>query len=122
MPCRGDPRFVFADAKNVPIIHIPELLAMCQRCPYRAACISTVLPGRFRFDGVCGGRVWINGTVRDECEGAEPDELNATGIYIPHGTEAGARAHNRRGEPPCLACRQAARAATARRRAGPKNH
>jgi hypothetical protein len=120
-PCRDDPRFVFDDTADVTTVEILQLLSICQRCPFRAACVATVLPAKSGFDGVCGGRVWVNGVVRAECDGAKPDELDESGSYIPHGTEAGARAHSRRGERACLACRQVARAAAARRRARNKS-
>ena len=38
------------------------------------------------------------------------------GVGIDHGTEAGARAHYRRNEPACVACRNAAQAANRERR------
>lgn len=120
-PCRDDLRFVFDDAANVSNREISHLLSICQRCPFRAACVATVLPAKYGFDGVCGGRVWINGVIRAECEDAQPAELDESGTYIPHGTEAGARAHSRRGERACLACRQVAKAAAARRRARNKS-
>lgn len=122
-PCRGDLRFTpsegAVDILAEPLAIQPlalELLATCAACPYRAGCIDRVLPAKSKFDGICGGRLWTNGLIRAECDGAEPDELEERGTYIAHGTEAGARAHNRRGEAACTLCAQAGRRATARRR------
>ncbi|AJC58615.1 hypothetical protein [Streptomyces sp. 769] len=118
-PCAGDLRFTPADA-SADALRTPmtrQLLKVCQGCPYRSRCIDLVLPRASKFDGICGGRLWIDGTVRDECEAAHPDDLAEDGRYIPHGTEAGARAHNRRGERACSLCREAGRLAQARRRA-----
>ncbi|MFK0279805.1 hypothetical protein ACIQVL_04925 [Streptomyces sp. NPDC090499] len=118
-PCGGDERFTPDDISE-QVLRTPEmraLLAVCQRCPFRAECISLVLPRHSLFDGVCGGRLWFNGQIRATCENADPAELAEGGSPIIHGTESGARAHNRRREPACALCREAARIAQANRRA-----
>ncbi|MBY8884813.1 hypothetical protein K7472_08130 [Streptomyces sp. PTM05] len=120
-PCAGDLRFAPPEAEQAAaFLRSPlarQLLATCQDCPFRSACISRVLPRKSGFDGICGGRLWIDGQVQAECADADPGELAEHGSYIPHGTESGARAHNRRGEPACAWCREAGRRAQADRRA-----
>ncbi|WP_406303653.1 hypothetical protein OHA61_16570 [Streptomyces sp. NBC_00885] len=117
-PCAGDLRFTSTDATadtfREPLFE--QLLLVCQDCPFRSQCIELVLPRQSLFDGICGGRLWFDGQVRDECEAAHRGELEERGSYINHGTEAGARAHNRRGERACSLCREAGRLAQARRR------
>lgn len=124
-PCADDPRFTPGDAGDDPdafedLLRAPQtqdLLEVCRGCPFRSDCISLVLPRSSLFDGICGGRLWFHGEIRATCPTAHPDELQEHGSYIPHGTEAGARAHNRRGERACNLCLEAARVAQARRRA-----
>ncbi|MBZ9641379.1 hypothetical protein [Streptomyces sp. PSKA30] len=118
-PCAGDFRFTpeetTAEAPTEPLV---ALLAVCRDCPFRAQCIDLVLPSASLFDGVCGGRLWRNGQVLATCNDAQPAELRERGRRpITHGTEAGARAHNRRGERACSLCREAGRLAQQARRA-----
>ncbi|MFJ2202722.1 hypothetical protein [Streptomyces violaceusniger] len=118
-PCAGDFRFTpeetTAEAPTEPLV---ALLAVCRDCPFRAQCIDLVLPSASLFDGVCGGRLWRNGQVLATCDDAQPAELRERGRRpITHGTEAGARAHNRRGERACSLCREAGRLAQQARRA-----
>lgn len=123
-PCAGDMRFtpgdtfaepeVFEDLLQAP--HLQDLLKVCRVCPFRAECIRLVKPRTSRFDGISGGRLWFNGQIRATCENADPGELAEGASPIRHGTESGARAHTRRGEPACSLCREAARQAQARRR------
>ncbi len=117
-PCAGNRRFTPDDASE-DSLRAPQtldLLKVCRVCPFRAECISLVLPRASRFDGVCGGRLWCDGQIRATCETAHPDELEEDHPPLTHGTEAGARAHNRRGETACSLCREAGRRAQARRR------
>jgi hypothetical protein len=119
-PCAGDARFTSeetaAEAPTEPLVL--SLLAACQGCPFRSQCIDLVMPSMSLFDGVCGGRLWRNGQVLATCEGAQPVELRERGRRpITHGTEAGARAHNRRGERACSLCLEAGRLAQQARRA-----
>ncbi|MEU8560605.1 hypothetical protein AB0C45_03860 [Streptomyces cyaneofuscatus] len=118
-PCAGDFRFTpeetTAEAPTEPLV---ALLAVCRDCPFRAQCIDLVLPSASLFDGVCGGRLWRDGQVLATCDDAQPAELRERGRRpITHGTEAGARAHNRRGERACSLCREAGRLAQQARRA-----
>ncbi|WP_425834235.1 hypothetical protein [Streptomyces fractus] len=119
-PCVGDPRFTPNDARadTLRTPHVTDLLTTCETCPFRARCIALVKPHHSHFDGICGGRLWLDGWIRATCRGAEPGELDSEGEPpIVHGTEAGARAHHRRGEEACTLCREGARIATAERRA-----
>ncbi|WP_442737905.1 hypothetical protein ACQUSN_07295 [Streptomyces pseudogriseolus] len=118
-PCAGDFRFTpeetTAEAPTEPLV---ALLAVCRDCPFRAQCIDLVLPSASLFDGVCGGRLWRDGQVLATCDDAQPAELRERGRRpITHGTEAGARTHNRRGERACSLCREAGRLAQQARRA-----
>lgn len=117
-PCAGDARFT-PDNATAGSLRAPQtqvLLAVCQQCTFRSRCIALVLPRHSSFDGVCGGRLWLDGEIRATCHGAHSRELKEGGAPITHGTEAGARAHNRRGESACTLCREAGRLAQARRR------
>lgn len=116
-PCIGDLRFAPTEATDEAVRECRHLLTICEDCPFRAKCIYLVRPRSSRFDGVCGGRLWLNGEIRATCQNAQPEELVEGLAPIPHGTEAGARAHNRRGERACAMCREAGRIAVARRRA-----
>lgn len=118
-PCAGDGRFTSLDdtEDSYGTPEIRALLAICQDCPFRAQCVSLVRPYGSLFDGICGGRLWSNGRIRAVCKGALPEECTED---VAHpgtpGTEAGARAHSRRGERACFLCREAGRLAQARRR------
>lgn len=118
-PCAGDARFTSEETAADPTAPLVlQLLAACQSCPFRAQCVDLVLPSSALFDGVCGGRLWRNGQVLATCTSALPTELREGGLRpITHGTEAGARAHNRRGERACSLCREAGRLAQQARRA-----
>ncbi|MFE2289814.1 hypothetical protein [Streptomyces sp. NPDC059452] len=118
-PCAGDARFTSEETAADPAEPLVlQLLATCQSCPFRAPCVDLVLPSSAAFDGVCGGRLWHNGQVLATCDNAQPAELRERGRRpITHGTEAGARAHNRRGERACSLCREAGRLAQQARRA-----
>ncbi|MEU0722901.1 hypothetical protein [Streptomyces sp. NPDC006140] len=121
-PCAGDLRFT-PDDPSEEVLRAPrtqDLLKVCRVCPYRAECISLVKPRASQFDGICGGRLWFNGEIRATCETAHPRELEEGAKPITHGTESGARAHNRRGETACSLCKEAARIAQANRRAKKK--
>ncbi len=119
-PCVGDDRFTSDETANAATTEplVLSLLSVCQNCPFRARCVELVLPKTSLFDGVCGGRFWRDGQILVTCEGAGHGELRErVQRPIPHGTEAGARAHNRRGERACSLCREAGRLAQRARRA-----
>ncbi|WP_405803449.1 hypothetical protein [Streptomyces sp. NBC_01187] len=119
-PCVGDLRFAPTEATEETVRDSRDLLTVCQGCPFRAQCIGLVQPRHSRFDGICGGRLWLDGEIRTTCKNARSGELVEGPAPITHGTEAGARAHNRRGERACDLCREAGRIAQARRRAQKK--
>ena len=87
---------------------------ICRSCPVQIECLDYALANNEKA-GIFGG---INfGTTR----GKTRRELRKQrGIEVrevfSHGTEAGARAHYRRGEPACVACRNAAQSANRERR------
>lgn len=119
-PCAGDFRFTSEEAEagapTEPLVL--ALLDACHGCSFRSQCVDLVMPSASQFDGVCGGRLWSNGQVLATCEDARPAELRERRRHpITHGTEAGARAHNRRGERACSLCREAGRLAQQARRA-----
>lgn len=119
-PCAGDFRFTSEEAEAGAPTE-PLLLALlddCRGCPFRSQCVDLVMPSASQFDGVCGGRLWRDGQVLATCEDARPAELRERRRHrITHGTEGGARAHNRRGERACSLCREAGRLAQQARRA-----
>ena len=88
---------------------------ICRSCPVQIECLDYALANNEKA-GIFGG---INfGTTR----GKTRRELRKQrGIEVrevfSHGTEAGARAHYRRGEPACVACRNAAAAVRREREA-----
>ncbi len=76
-------------------------VAICRgSCPVMIECREYAVATR-RQDGVWGGLTEEQLRRRVKRPRAEPD----------HGTTAGARQHNRLGERPCRACREAANAA-----------
>lgn len=105
-PCLGDLRFAPAGGDEADTLQAAvELLDVCAACPFRRPCIARVQPQRSDFDGVCGGRVWRNGTVLAECPGTDSSDLHEEGDpYSLCGTVSGAKAHRRRREPSCPAC------------------
>ncbi|MCK7627257.1 hypothetical protein MUU72_29880 [Streptomyces sp. RS10V-4] len=107
-PCWGDPDFAVADnrwknGKDLVAICEP-VLYVCSGCPYRAACIRQVRPAKSAFDGVCGGRVWLNGVIVSALPDADPSELPPPVIRKACGTAAGSRAHRRAVEQQCPDC------------------
>lgn len=118
-PCAGNDLFTMEEiATHVVPPLLLTLFKTCQSCPFRARCIEVVAPRNSRFDGVCGGRLWRDGQVVVTSPGADPAELREPRLRpITHGTEAGARAHRRRGERGCSLCLEADRLAQQDRRA-----
>jgi WhiB family redox-sensing transcriptional regulator len=87
---------------------------VCRSCPVQTECLDAALANNEKF-GIWAG---INmNTTRAE---ARAELRRQRGVQVrevfSHGTEAGARAHYRRGEPVCIACRNAAAAADRNRR------
>ncbi|MGW2860959.1 hypothetical protein [Streptomyces sp. NPDC001205] len=107
-PCWGDSDFAVADhrwetGKDLVAICEP-VLYVCGNCSFRAACIRQVRPAKSAFDGVCGGRVWLNGVIVQALPDVDPAELPPAVIRQACGTSAGARAHRRAVEQQCPQC------------------
>lgn len=75
---------------------------VCETCPVKAECLQWALD-HDEPHGMWGG---LGPRARQRLRGDAPRRLSP----IAHGTEAGHKAHNRRGIPPCRACRDAHRA------------
>ncbi|MFF3976985.1 hypothetical protein [Streptomyces sp. NPDC001828] len=107
-PCWGDPDFAVADHRwenGQDLVAICEpVLYVCGNCSLRAACIRQVLPAKSAFDGVCGGRIWLNGAIIQALPDADPAELPPAMIRKACGTPAGSRAHRRAVEQQCPRC------------------
>ncbi|WP_327073178.1 hypothetical protein OG196_14120 [Kitasatospora purpeofusca] len=107
--CYRDPRFspaegAWKDKKSLTDLCRP-VLAQCTPCPFRAKCIRQVQPYPKKFDGVCGGRLWLDGLVIDTANGVSDDDLPAPGKPRPScGTTAGVAGHQVRGEQQCQNC------------------
>ena len=88
---------------------------ICRRCPVQQHCLDAAL-ARNERDGVWGGVHFgqTRASVRDEMRVMRGIEVDSGFV---HGTESGARRHERDGEKPCAACRNAASAAWRRRKA-----
>jgi hypothetical protein len=80
------------------------VLYVCGGCPFRAACIRQVLPAKTEFTGICGGRIWLNGSILHALPQAEDSELPPPVIRQSCGTAAGSRAHRRAVEQQCPQC------------------
>ncbi len=78
-------------------------LAVCRRCPVIDDCLAYALTARPRVEGVWGGQLFER--PRREAEHYSPGRVEK------HDTEAGYKAHRRRGEPACTPCLEAARRA-----------
>jgi len=83
--------------------------AICDRCPVAETCLEKAVPGL--DEGVRGGE------VMPECRAHGAGHDKHPPPYIEHGTEAGARAHWRRGQKACGACALAERVAKWNRQA-----
>lgn len=79
-----------------------EAKAICRRCEVQLECLEFAL-----FTAVDG--IWGGTTQKERQEIRSRSGMSLpvnTAKPIDHGTEAGAQQHRRRGEPPCIACRQ----------------
>lgn len=115
-PCHGRHEFAPPAGQELTLSDAESLLALCSDCPFRTLCIQRVQPARALFDGVCGGRLWRNGTVVASVAGTTPLELDEGDRHPLCGTVAGYRAHLRLDQPACRACKQAVRDYVAWRR------
>jgi WhiB family redox-sensing transcriptional regulator len=81
----------------------------CRRCPVQIQCLDYALTNNEKY-GIWAG-INMNTTrsrAREELRRQRNIEIREA---FEHGTEAGAKAHYRRNEPVCTACRNAANAA-----------
>lgn len=78
----------------------PAAVATCRRCPVVDDCLSYALNSA--VDGIWGGT-----TTKQRIRLRRQLGITVPVDRIVHGTPAGARAHQRRNETPCTACRQA---------------
>lgn len=113
-PCAGVAGFVHDPGRNrdetaVRLVVFSSRLALCLECPYRAECIDLVQPQQSRFDGICGGRLWINGNVVANPADLPDSELTEPKLRAYCGTDTGYRQHRTLGEPVCLSCASAVR-------------
>lgn len=100
-----DPEIFFVEGGNSYDAHLAR--SICRSCPVQQQCLEYALRAPMRLEGIWGG----TGVKRREQlrKGyPKPDVFQ-------HGTESGARRHNRRGEKPCESCLKAARLAKAMR-------
>ncbi|MFC1415409.1 hypothetical protein [Streptacidiphilus cavernicola] len=66
--CLGRADFVAAEGRweaqpDEMYEELQPLAQLCRGCPAIADCLADVRPSRTGFDGVCAGRVWLNGLV-----------------------------------------------------------
>lgn len=92
-----DPEIWFPDHKRDG--RVKQAISLCQMCPVISEC------GRYADEIEADYGVW-GGVLRGTIPGYRPQ----------HGTEGGAKWHQRQGEAPCLSCLEAARAARIRRK------
>jgi hypothetical protein len=108
----GDPEAWFPPPGNIS--ETRRAKALCNGCPVIAECLEQAL--RFEAGFPSGGRAGIwGGTTPAERVDIAAKRRIAGPRQISHGTEVGYKAHRRRGEEPCTACRSAANAARRRR-------
>lgn len=81
-------------------------------CPVREACLAWALDADERY-GVWGG---LSPNERKKLARGQKPRAQRDREPITHGTEAGSKAHYRRGEKPCRPCLEAARIAHRARR------
>ncbi|MFE5089486.1 hypothetical protein ACFRCI_03610 [Streptomyces sp. NPDC056638] len=112
-PCAGVAGFVLpAGSRSTDKALIRKAgthMALCRRCPFRVECIDHVMPEQSRFDGICGGRLWINGTAIRRVATARKAELNEPKLRATCGTDTAWLQHMRNDETPCLSCRSGKR-------------
>ncbi len=97
--CTGDPEAMYEDGAAA----IAYNRRVCAACPIRAACLQRALDLREPW-GMWGG---LTPRERDDLLNPAPRRMAERNLK-PCGTAAAARRHQRRGEPVCPPCRQAA--------------
>jgi len=53
----------FFDGTNPNDIYTKAGLNVCESCTVQLECVVIVKPRESYFDGVCGGKVWVNGQI-----------------------------------------------------------
>ncbi|MFJ6136457.1 hypothetical protein [Kitasatospora sp. NPDC092286] len=115
--CFRDPRYSPAEGEwktKDGLMEICEpVLPNCTLCPHRAQCISQVAPHARKFDGVCGGRIWLDGEVIATAVGVDEEDLPLPGkARDVCGSTAGVDKHHAFGEQKCEECQAVADADT----------
>ncbi|PCG85491.1 hypothetical protein CIB93_14150 [Streptomyces sp. WZ.A104] len=117
-PCAGADGYVPSDGQlgapdRLMEASAPLMQACVESCPFIVACYDRVRPD-VGFDGVCAGRLWIDGTPVAVAEGAPRLRKlpSRAGIC---GTSSGVAGHRRVGEPLCGDCRVTAQRADTRK-------
>ena len=87
---------------------------LCGPCPVRDDCLAHALTSPIHEHGVWGGMTEQDRRALRANIGLTTRYHNP--IYPLCGSEAGSKVHQRRGEPPCPACRRAQLAARANRK------
>nr|BEK65666.1 hypothetical protein KPHV_28930 [Kitasatospora purpeofusca] len=110
--CYSDLRFSPAEGwktKEALVKICEPVLPQCTPCPHRALCIRQIQPHPRKFDGVAGGRLWLDGEVIATADGVDDEDLPLPGKPRPKcGTTEGFDVHLTVGEQPCESCRTAA--------------
>ncbi|MFD4394390.1 hypothetical protein [Kitasatospora sp. NPDC058478] len=111
--CHRDPRYSPAEGewknKGDLIEKCTPVLPECVPCPHRAMCIRQIRPHPAKFDGVAGGRLWLDGEVIATADGVDDTDLPLPGKPRDIcGTTAGHGRHYTVGEQPCEPCQAAA--------------
>ncbi|MFD7639606.1 hypothetical protein ACFV4P_03040 [Kitasatospora sp. NPDC059795] len=107
--CYHDPRFSpaegdWTDKKTLTDLCKPAL-PTCTPCPFRAQCIRQVQPHPKKFDGICGGRLWLDGRVIAVADDVDDEDLPLSGKpRTVCGETAGVAEHQASGERQCPAC------------------
>ena len=117
--CRQtDAELWFPDRENPNtdgfITTIRRAQTVCRSCPVQTECLDYALSNNEKFG------VWAGINMNTVKAHTREELRRQRGVQVrevfSHGTEAGARAHHRRGESVCAACRNAAAAADRNRR------
>lgn len=61
--CRDVPTPSFFDQTNPNDIYAKAALEICSTCTVQLQCVIIMKPRESYFDGICGGKVWMNGQI-----------------------------------------------------------
>lgn len=118
LPCQSGSPERFFPSKATPASWVAAVKAGCAPCPVRDACREYAL--RHSVEGIWAATDEQERKALRKVAGIVAKPI-VTVPYpargIAHGTEPGAKAHVRRGEKPCHACREAANRARVDRQA-----